>query len=141
MASKDMYNDIGVARMISPGDYDTSGQPDEQTLDTEGYESVTLVYFAGEVTTSQTLVIEHSLDDSAWDAITNDHVIADPDNSANDIRTGFLTTGTTDHEVKVLGYKGGRRYLRVTSTTANDGAEFCILGILGHGQYNPVDRS
>ncbi len=141
MASKDLYNDIAIRRMISPGDYDTSGQPDPQVVDLQGFESCCLVFTAGVITTAQTLVVEHSVDNSAWHAITDDHVIADPDNTATAIRTDFLATGTTDNVIKVLGYKGGRRYIRVTCTSADDGAFFAVVAVLGHGQYKPVDRS
>lgn len=141
MASKDLYNNIEIERMISPGDYDTSGQPDAQVVDTLGYESVTVVFFAGAITTSQTMTLEHSVDNSAWDNIEAGDIIADPDNTAADIRTAFLTTGTTDHTINVVGYKGPRRYIRVNPTTANDGAFFCVFAILGHGQNRPVDRS
>lgn len=141
MASKDLYNNIEIVRMISPGDYDTSGQPDEQVLDTQGYESAVIVFFAGDITSSQTMTLEHSFDNSNWNNIEAGDIIADPDNSAADIRTAFLTTGTTDHVINAVGYKGLRRYIRVNPTTANDGAFFCVFAILGHPQNEPVDRS
>jgi len=141
MASRDLYNNIEVVRMISPGDYDTSGQPDAQVVDTFGYESVTVVFFAGAITTSQTMTLEHSVDNSAWNNIEAADIIADPDNTAADIRTAFLATGTVDHTINVVGYKGPRRYIRVNPTTVDDGAFFCVFAILGHPQYAPVDRS
>ena len=142
MASRDLYNNIEVVRGISPQLYLNAENPDGQTIDTLGYESVTLVMVVGVATDSQTVTVQHSVDDSAYNDITADHVIADPDNTAEAIRTAFLTTGTTDNVVKVLGYKGGRRYLQVDGTgSGGTGANFGVFAILGHGQNKPTDRS
>ena len=136
MASKDLFNNIDIVRMISPAEYDTSGQPDPQVLDTFGYESVTLAFIAGAITTAQTLVLEHSFDGSAWAAVPGGDIIG-----GEAVRDAWLATGTTDHVIAAIGYKGPRRFLRVSCTSVDNGAFFTVVGVLGHPQYGPVDRS
>lgn len=142
MASKDMYNNVSIARGISPQLYLNAVNPDGQTIDTQGYESVTLVMVVGVATDAQTVTLEHSVDDSTYDAVLPGDVISDPDNTSAAILTDFLGTGTTDHVVKVLGYCGGRRYLQVDGTGAGGtGANFGVFAILGNPQNAPIDRS
>ncbi len=142
MASKDLYNNIKVVRAISPGAYETGVNPAGQAIDTKGYESVTLVFAAGSITDAQTLTVKHSFDNSSYVDVTAADVIADPDNTAAAILTAFKATGTTDHVIKCLGYKGGRRYLKVEGTGAGaTGAAHGVVAILGNPQSGPVDRS
>lgn len=136
MASRDLVSNIQVARGISPGDYDTIGQPDPQVVDTQGFESCVLVFIAGAITTAQTLVLEHSVDGSAWDAVGGQHIIG-----GEAVRDAFLATGTTDNVIRQIGYIGSRRFVRVSCTSIDDGAFFALVGILGHPKYAPVDRS
>ena len=133
MASRDNVSNLNIVRAISPGDYDTSGQPDPQVIDTQGHESVSLAFIAGVITTAQTLVLQHSVDGSAWATVPGADVIG-----GETARDAWLATGTDNDVIKVIGYTGGRRYLRVTCTSADDGAIFSIVGILGHPQYAPV---
>ena len=142
MASRDLYNNIKVVRAISPQLYENGVNPDGQTIDTKGFESVTLVFTAGTITDAQTLTLQHSVDDSTYNDVTAADVIADPDNTAASILTAFKATGTTDNVIKLLGYKGGRRYLKVDGDGAGaTGANYGVVAILGHGQYPPTDRS
>ena len=142
MASKDLYNNASIVRGISPQLYLNGVNPDGQTIDTQGYESCTLLLVVGVATDAQTVTLEHSVDDSTYNTVLAADVIADPDNTAAAILADFLTTGTVDNVIKVLGYKGGRRYLQVDGTGAGGtGANFAVYAILGHPQYPPVDRS
>ena len=143
MASKDLYNNISVVRAISPGVYENGVNPDGQTIDTQGYESVTLVMTVGAATDTQTLTLEHSVDDNTYNTVLAADVIADPDNTAAAILADMITVEAGDADSqKVLGYKGGRRYLQIDGTGAGGtGANFGVIAILGHGQYPPTDRS
>jgi len=143
MASKDLYNNIKVVRAISPGTYESGVNPAGQTIDTQGYESVTLVMAVGSATDTQTLTLQHSVDDSTYNDVAAADVIADPDNSAADILAAMKTVASGDeNSQKVLGYKGGRRYLKIDGDGAGaTGADYGVVAILGHPQYPPVDRS
>ena len=142
MASKDLYNNVKAVRAISPGTYESGVNPAGQAIDTQGYESVTLVFVAGSITDAQTLTLQHSVDDSTYNDVAAADVISDPDNTAANILTAFKASGTTDHAIKCLGYKGGRRYLKVDADGAGaTGADYGVVAILGNPQYPPVDRS
>ena len=142
MASKDSYNNIKVVRAISPGTYKNGEGPTGQAIDTKGYESVTLVFAAGTITDAQTLTVKHSLDDSSYTDIAAADVIADPDNTAAEILAAMKATGTADHVIKCLGYKGSGRYLKVDSGgSGTTGADYGVIAILGNPKYKPVDRS
>ena len=142
MASKDLYNNIKVVRAISPDTYKNGEGPTGQTIDTQGYESVTLVFTAGAITDAQTLTVKHSFDDSTYNDIEAADVIADPDNTAAAILAAFKGTGTTDNVIKCLGYKGGRQYLKVDSGgSGSTGADYGVVAILGNPNEMPVDRS
>lgn len=137
MATRDLCNNVKVVQAIVPGTYKTGADPSGQAVDTRGYDSVTLLLLAGDATDAQTLTVKHSYDNSSYEDIDKADVIG-----GEAILTDFGTTGTAAGAVKVLGYKGGKRYLKVGSTGAGTtGAEYAVVAILGHPKYAPVDRS
>ena len=142
MGRMDLFNNVEVVRGISPQLYENGVNPPTVTIDTLGYESCTLIMLIGAATDNQTVTVQHSDDDAAYDNITADHVIADADNTAEQNRVNFLTTGTADHQVKVLGLRGTRRFIQVDGDGSGaTGANFAVCAILGHPQNRPVDRS
>lgn len=143
MASKDMYNNVDVVRAIDPGTYENGVNPDGQVIDTHEFESVTLVMAVGSATHTQTLTLQHSVDDSTYNDVEAADVIEDPDNEAADILAAMKTVESGDEDsIKVLGYKGGRRYLKIDGDGNGDtGADYGVVAILGHPKYAPVDRS
>ncbi len=142
MASKDMVNSLEVVQAIAPGTYKTGDDPTGLAIDTAGFESVTLALVVGGVTDEQTLTLKHSYDNSSYADVESADVIARPGSDAAAILSAFKVTGTTDDVVKMLGYKGSRRYLKVESTGGgSDGAIYSVIAILGNPKYGPVNRA
>lgn len=142
MASKDMVNHLKVVQAIAPGTYKGSESPTGAAIDTAGFESVILALVVGSATDAQTLTVKESFDDSTYTDVDAADVIASPGSDAAAILAAFKTTGTTDDVVSLLGYKGGRRYLKVESTgSGSDGAIYSVIAILGNPKYGPVNRA
>lgn len=141
MASKDLFNNLKVVQAIAPGTYKGGESPTGAAIDTAGFESVTLALVVGGSTDEQTLTLKHSYDNSSYADVDAADVIAGPGNDAAAILSAFKATGTTDDVVKVLGYKGSRRYLKVESTSSGgDGAAYSVIALLGHPKYRPVEE-
>ncbi len=141
MASKDMVNNIKAVQAIPPGTYKTGESPSGAVIDTAGFESVTLALVVGSATDAQTLTLKHSFDNSTYADVDAADVIAELDNDATAILAAFKATGITDDVIKMLGYKGSRRYLKVESTgSGSAGATYSVIAILGNPKYGPVER-
>lgn len=139
MASKDMVNNLKVVQAIAPGTYKGGESPTGAAIDTAGFESVTLALVVGSVTDAQTLTLKHSFDNSTYADVDAADVITSPGSDAAAILSAFKSTGTTDDVVKLLGYKGSARYLKVESTgSGSDGAIYSVIAILGNPKYSPV---
>ena len=130
---KDLHSNIKTAIAITPAAYKEATDPTPVVVDRAGYESVVLVAVTGTVTDAQTLVVEHSDDNSTgFEAITQADV--------NGTLADFLAVAAAeDDTTRKLGYIGGKRYLRVTCDAAGaTGAIFGVVALLGHPVNGPV---
>lgn len=129
MASKDLYHRIKVAQNIESKAITTTATGSAQ--DTAGYESVTAIVNIGVVTDgTHTLTLQES------DTTTNGDFT---DVGAGDLMGAFASvTSSTDELVQSVGYKGGKRYVRIKDTVsgATTGGLFSATIVLSHARHN-----
>lgn len=139
MASKDLHNNIHVARGLSPVVAGTDNTPYvSEIIDTAGYEAVEFLVLIGANTDA----------DATFTVLFEDGDVANmSDHAAVDdaflIGTEALASFQydDDNEVRKIGYKGNKRYCRVTITPANNGAGNIYMAgiwVLGHPRHAPT---
>ena len=137
MASKDLHNNIHVARGISPVAAGTDNTAYvSQVLDTAGYESVEFLLAIGANTDADatfTVLFEDS--DASGSGFA---AVADTFLLGTEVQASFQFDD--DNEVRKIGYVGNKRYVRVTVTPANNAAgNIFIAGVwvLGNARSKP----
>lgn len=138
---RDLMNNIDLKRGISPAAAGTDNTPYvSQIFDSQGFESVTFAILIGANTdTNATFTV---LFEDGDDASLNDNAaVADADLIGTEALAGF--TVADDNEVRKIGYKGSKRYQRVTITPAgNDSGNIYIAGVWigGHPRHAPTSN-
>ncbi len=126
---RDMYDAIKVSRVLSP---QTQTNADTafvgQIIDNAGYDSLTYVLAYGNMTDADatTVVLLEESDDSGMSG-----AVAVDD--ADLLGTELLAAGaaaTDDNTVKKLGYKGSKRYTRITVTPTGNNSGALPIGIV-----------
>lgn len=113
---KDLKNDIGVAVALNPATIATDTTTNGNVIDLQGYESATFVIGIGTRTDGTYTPLLKESDVSTFGGEEN--AVDDADL----IGTEAAAALTASNTVKTLGYKGSKRYLRLsvvsTSTTS-----------------------
>jgi len=134
---KDLHNNIDVRRAISPKRETTNAASASQIIDRKGYESLEFVIVAGTLATAAatfTPSLEHGDESNLSD-------------TASPAATELLGTlaeatfdGADDDTVYKIGYRGTKRYVRLTITSASNtgNADFAAVAILSNPQKAPV---
>lgn len=131
----DLKNFLDVDMCIAPAQY-TGTKSDGTIIDLQGYESATVMVGIGAVSTA---------DGSNYFTIT----VTEGDNSAlSDGATAtkligafelINSTSADPNTVQLVGYYGGKRYVRVVATeTGTADATFGCWVIKGHPLYKPA---
>lgn len=136
---RDMTNDLGIARGISPAAAGTDNTAIEsETLDMQGKWAAAFLILIGANTDANAtfaVLVEHSdnSDMSSPEAVPDDML------NLTEVSAGF-TAANDDNEVRKIGYRGDKRYVRVTITpTGNDSGNIFIAGIWTFmSESNPV---
>lgn len=134
---KDLFNAITPKRVISPVSVaDTTAQVG-QIIDRQGFESVTYLIAIGSVADADatfTVLLEEGDDASLTDAAA----VADANLLGTEALAGFQFDD--DNETRKLGYRGNKRYTRLTITpVANASAALvCAVCVLGHPSIAPT---
>jgi hypothetical protein len=134
---KDLANNIHVKRVLSPVSVaDTTAQVGE-IIDRKGYDSLTYLIATGSIADADatfTVLLEES-DDSGMSGAT---AVADADLIGTEALAAFQFDD--DNETRKLGYKGNKRYTRLTITpVANASAALLsAVAVLGHPQIAPT---
>lgn len=137
MASKDLHNNIDVKRLISPVSVSDNTPVVSQIIDTRGYESVELIIAAGSLADSDatfTVLVE----DGDNSALSDNAAVADTFLLGTENQASFQFDD--DNEVRKIGYVGGKRYVRLTLTPANNSSAALVSGValLGHPRTAPT---
>lgn len=133
MPSKDLHSNIGIAVALKPIT-STTGAHAGEIVDTDGFDSCVFVIETGDMTDgTQTPSVEmgdaSNLSDTADAASYLHGTIASATFAATD-----------DFKVKKLGYRGPKRYCRLTMTAASatTGGLLSAVAVLGHPHLGPV---
>jgi hypothetical protein len=140
MATRDLYNNIGIVHLLDAKDIATTDTA-SSILDLKGYEGAVIAVNFGAITTPDassyvTPVLQHSDTTAASDFAAVD---------AADIIGGFtkIDATTEDQVTQKAGYIGTKRYIRVNIdiTDADGGISACLVsvdGIVGSPASAPV---
>jgi len=134
---KDMTSIVDVKRVISPVSVaDTTAQVG-QIIDRKGFHALTYLIATGSIADADatfTVLLEES-DDSG---MSGANAVADADLIGTEVLAGFQFDD--DNECRKLGYKGSKRYTRLTITpVANASAALlAAVAVLGHPAVAPT---
>ncbi|HEX3485554.1 MAG TPA: hypothetical protein VHT51_10870 [Micropepsaceae bacterium] len=136
---RDLFNNITVARAIAPVSVSDNTAQVGQAIDRQGYSSLTFAICAGSLADADatfTALVEHG------DAANLSDAAAAPDSDLLGTEAVASFTFADDNATRKIGYKGAKRYVRLTITPANN-ASAALLGavaILGHAQLAPTSN-
>lgn len=135
----DMTNDLGVARGVSPAAAVTDNTAFvSQILDVQGKYAVNYLILTGSLADADatfTVLVEHGDAANLSDAAA----VADEDLILTEASAGF--TFALDDSVQKIGYRGSKRYVRVTVTPANNTGNAFVAGVWTFmSERNPVDQ-
>lgn len=134
---KDLHNNIDVRRVISPvsesGDTPLVGQ----IIDHDGFYSSEYLISTGSLADANA-TFAVLLEESENSDMSSSNAVADVDLIGTEALAGFAFGD--DDEVRKLGYKGNKRYTRLTITPSGNGSAALISAvvILGHPAQAPV---
>ena len=132
----DLYNNISVKRVLSPVSVaDTTAQVGE-VVDTLDYNSIVFAIATGSIADADAtfaVLLEES--DASGSGFT---AVADADLIGTEALAGFQFDD--DNETRKLGYKGTKRYLRLTITPAANASAALLsaVAIMGHPRVGPA---
>ena len=128
---RDLMNNVAIKRVLSPVSVaDTTAQVG-QIIDRQGYDSLTYVIATGSIADADatfTVLLEEGDVSNLSDAAA----VADADLIGTEVLAAFQFDD--DNECRKLGYKGAKRYTRLTITpVANASAALlAAVAVLGH---------
>ena len=134
---RDLMNNVNIKRVLSPVSVaDTSAQVG-QIIDRQGYDSLTYVIATGSIADADatfTVLLEEGDVSNLSDAAA----VADADLIGTEVLAAFQFDD--DNECRKLGYKGNKRYTRLTITpVANASAALlAAVAVLGHPSVVPT---
>jgi hypothetical protein len=143
---RDLLNNIQFKRGLSP----VASAADNtalvsQIIDRLGYDSAGFVIATGALPDADatfTVLIEEgdvsNLSDAA--AVADADLIAQDPSSATAPEAQASFTFAADDNIRKIGYRGTKRYLRCTITPAANASAslLCVIGVLGNAEIKPV---
>lgn len=134
---RDLMNEIDVKRVLSPVSVADNTAQVGQIIDRKGYESLTYLIATGSIADSDAtfaVLLEES-DDSGMSGAT---AVDDADLIGTEALAGFQYDD--DNECRKLGYKGSKRYTRltITPTSNSTAALIAAVALLGHPANAPT---
>jgi len=137
---RDMMNHIHPVRAISPVAAVADNTPFvSEVIDTRGYDSLTFLLMTGALADADAtfaVLVEDGDDPALSDAAA----VADDELIGTEALAGF--TFADDNETRKIGYRGHKRYVRMTVTpTGNSGNAFlAAVALLGHPHRQPTSN-
>ena len=125
MSNNDLMNNIDVKRVISPVSVADNTAQVGQVIDGQGYGSVTYLIATGSIADADatfTVLLEEC--DTSGGTYT---AVADDDLLGTEALAGFQFDD--DNECRKLGYKGIKRYTRLTITPANNASAALVAAV------------
>lgn len=134
---RDLHNNINVKRVISPVSVADNTAQVGQIIDRQGFESLEYIIATGSLADADAtfaVLLEES------DAANMDGAaaVADADLLGTEAQAGFIFSD--DDKVFKLGYKGHKRYTRLTITPSGNAsaAVLSAVAVLGHPANAPT---
>jgi len=133
---RDLFNNITIKRVISPVSEAGTTALVGQIIDRQGYQSVTYAIATGSIADADatfTVLLEEGDVSNLSDAAA----VADADLLGTEALAAFQFDD--DNEARKLGYKGNKRYTRLTITPVNNASAALVsaVAILGHPESMP----
>lgn len=134
---RDLMNDVTPKVAIAPVVATDNTALVSAVIDTLGYNSATFVIATGTLADADATFAVLLEEGDASD-LSGGNAVADADLIGTEALAGF--TFADDSETRKLGYKGSKRYLRLTVTpSGNTGnAPIAAIAILGHANARPT---
>ncbi len=134
---RDLYNDLKISRAISPVSEAGNTPLVSEIIDTKGFDSLMFAIATGSLGDAGaefTTLIE----DGDNSALSDNAAVADAQLNGTEAGASFIQSD--DNEVFKIGYRGSKRYVRLTITPANNGTASLIsaVAIQGHAHSAPV---
>lgn len=134
MAQRDQAHNIKPVQMIAPAIIKTTQTASSSnSFDSQGYESVTVIYNLGAYTDGTfTPTYLESDDNSTFTAVAAGDLIGS---------LPTVTDNTKQNAVYWMGYKGSKRYFAVTNTVSASpatGMAYGLIGVGGHAHSDPT---
>jgi hypothetical protein len=134
---KDLMNRIDVKRVLSPVSVADNTAQVGQIIDRKGYHSLTYLIATGSIADADatfTVLLEEGDAANLSDAAA----VADADLIGTEVLAGFQFDD--DNECRKLGYKGAKRYTRLTITPVNNASAALLsaVAVLGSPASSPT---
>lgn len=132
---QDLFNRINVKRALSPVSVADNTAQVCQVIDRQGFDSLTYLIATGSLGDAGaefTVLLEES------DTNFSGAAVADADLLGTEALASFIQSD--DDKVFKIGYKGNKRYTRLTITPTNNAtaALLCVVAVLGHPNLVPT---
>jgi hypothetical protein len=133
---RDLHNHLKFVRAISPVSVADNTAQVSQVIDRLGFESLEFVIATGTLGDAgaefAVLVEEGDASD-----LSDAAAVADADLLGTEAQAGFIQSD--DDEIRKIGYKGNKRYVRLTITPANNAtaALLAAVAVLGNARRSP----
>lgn len=136
MAKKDMHNNILQKPALNPQAIATDTTTAGVIIDTQGFESVEFIIQSATITdgTYTPLIEEGDASD-----LSDASAVADADLLGTEAAAAFAAAD--DNEAKRVGYKGQKRYVRLSLVSAgtSTGGTLAAIAVLGHPHVAATD--
>jgi len=134
---QDLHNNLHVKRCISPVSEAGTTALVGQIIDRQGFDSLEYIIATGSIADADatfTVLLEEGDNSSLTDAAA----VADGDLIGTEALAAFQFDD--DNEVRKLGYKGHKRYTRLTITPVGNASAALIsaVAVLGNPSYGPT---
>jgi len=132
MASKDLHNNLKFTPAINPAAAITGdGTTTSAIIDTQGFESLEFSCQSGVITDGSFTgsVYEGDASDMSDEAVATELLGSAP-----------VFSASNDNVVKKVGYRGGKRYVRIKFVQAGStsGGFLSCVAVQGHARNSPV---
>lgn len=136
---RDMMNQIDVKRVIAPVSVADNTAQVGQIIDRQGFDSLTYLIALGSIADAD-VVFTVLLEEGDAANLSDAAAVADADLIGTELLAGFQFD--SDNLTRKLGYKGAKRYTRLTITPANNAsaALLAAVALLGHPERAPTSN-
>ncbi|MEL7659602.1 hypothetical protein [Acetobacterium wieringae] len=133
---KDMKNNIKVSNALNIQAISTNTTTAGAIIDTKGFGVLTFVFQTGTITDGDYTLLIHEGNNSG---LSDAAAVADADLLGTEALASFAAD-TDDNKVSKIGYRGNKRYVRlsVVSTNVTTGGTVGATAIQGNPQFAPV---